>query len=199
MQQSFFWGTIMYLLSFIGCGDDYYNSTPPYIGDTYIEEPYIDEYVEETPNVNYEDVYAESLTLWEQEKKAHNNSYDYTLEYSAFEANSYYTTKCTVKNGVVVERTNESYSYKNDKKVIGKTWTETKDKVGKNKDGFPAKTLDEIYSDCGSIYIKGSGPNDQIMLETAFDGIISLCGYWPESCQDDCFVGVSFISFNWLN
>ena len=33
--------------------------------------------------------------------------------------------------------------------------------------------------------------------DAKLDGIISLCGFVPKGCQDDCFRGIKIKSFEW--
>lgn len=201
MQQSIFWGLFMYLLGFVGCGDDYY-SEPPYVDQPYTEEYYDDGYVDDgyyEEEVNHEERYTESLAKWEESKKTYNNSYIYTLDYSSYEGNFGYSTTLVIKKGKIEERRYQSYKFKDDgQKVIDKMWTETKGKVGKNKEGFPAKTMDELYADCGNNYIKVDKSLNQIVFEPDYSGILTMCGYWPNDCEDDCYEGVTISSFSWV-
>ncbi len=197
-MRSTFGGFILYLLSFFGCGGDDNYTEPIYPPDGVIEE-----IIEVPQPVDNQQLYEESLAQWEEDKKAHNNSYQYQLSFSSAEGQFATTTTFIVKEGVLVERSYEVYEYGYDKDghpetVKTESWKEEKDSIGSHENGFPPKTLDEVYKDCGNIYLKGTSPKDEIMFETKHQGIISLCGYWPNDCADDCFEGVRLESFKWL-
>ena len=189
-QTTPFWGIIGYLLSFLGCGGGgYSDNTVPV---------YPDEKITKTEHIK--DLHNASLILWDVLKEEHKNSYEYSLSFSSAEAR--YESKSTfkIKEGVITKHDFESYHYNDkDEKTIDKIWTEEKNKVGSHKEGFPAKTLDEVYKDCGNTYLPVKPSQNYIYFEAEHDGIISLCGYVPHNCADDCFEGVRLESFKWLD
>lgn len=190
-QTTPFWGFIAYLLSFLGCGGGYYDNIAPV---------YPDKKVPTTIEVDHKTIYDQSLIVWDLQKEEHNNSYEYSLSFGSEEAR--YESKSTfiIKEGIITKHDFESYHYNNNnEKNIDKVWTEEKDKIGSHKEGFPAKTLDEIYKDCGNTYLTVKYSENYVYLETEHEGVISLCGYFPRNCADDCFEGVKLKSFNWLD
>lgn len=193
MQQPSFWAAIMYFLSLIGCG-----------GGDYIDYPEPVEPIDRTEIIteakpDHQANYERSLEQWNKDKKEHNDSYKFALSFSSAEGNFGQTTHFVVKEGLIVERSYESYVFDDDgnKKQEDK-YAETKKQIGNNNKGFPAKTLTELYDDCGNIYLPNSSPGDYIYFDSKFDGIMSICGYVPKNCADDCFEGVSLDYFEWL-
>lgn len=198
MQTSFFWGFIVYLISLTGCW-----GTPPYVEEDYdyAEDDYADyEYDSYASEAEFsaEEGYANALASWEKLKKHYNNSYVYTVDYTAADYNSGYSTTIVVHNGKIEERHYESFTYQDDQKVINDRWVELKKKVGKNKEGFLAKTMDELYADCGNNYIKIDKSVAEVIFEVDYNSILSLCGYWSEDCENNCFEGITVLAFSWL-
>tara|TARA_R110000851_G_scaffold279768_1_gene433063 strand:- start:472 stop:612 length:141 start_codon:yes stop_codon:yes gene_type:complete len=38
-----------------------------------------------------------------------------------------------------------------------------------------------------------------LYFETEINGIMTLCGFVPNGCADDCYQGISIDSFEWVN
>lgn len=205
MQQFSFWGMMMYLLSWFGCGGSSYLADPGYTDPGYTEsytESYTDavepEYGEEDNTARYQ----ASLALWEESKKAHNNSYQFSMMFSAAEGNFSYTTTIVVTQGVITSRKYEEYTYQADsegnwKPKPGITWTEDKTKIGTNKEGFKAQTFDDIYAKCPD-FINADLEQFYVFFDLGFDGLIATCGTSEIGCEDDCFDGISIASFEWM-
>jgi len=193
-QTTPFWGFIAYLLSFLGCGGgDYYDNSYP-------TPIYPDEKVTATKEVDPNVLYDASLIVWDVQKEDHNNSYEYSLSFSSIEGRFGKKSTFTVKEGVITKHDFLSFRFKdNGERNIEESWTEEKDNIGSHKEGFPAKTLDEIYKECGNTYLAVTPSKNDIFFEAEHVGIISLCGYVPYDCVDDCFEGFSLESFKWLD
>ena len=71
-------------------------------------------------------------------------------------------------------------------------WEEGKEGLNSHRNSSPATspvTLDQIYAKAQSDWLLTR--NDATTyLETANDGLISLCGYVENGCMDDCFIGI---------
>lgn len=172
--------------------------TDPTYTDPYIEEPYEEPYEEP----NFEMLYQGSLEQWNEDKKAHNNSYQFSLMRSSAEGNYTYTTTIVVTQGKITNRQYEEleYTYDDDGNWVSKikkTWSEEKDKIGTNSDGFKAQTFDDLYASCQD-YIKADLSEYYVFLDTGYYGLISVCGTSKIDCQDDCFEGYSVSNFEWL-
>ena len=68
-------------------------------------------------------------------------------------------------------------------------WSETQEELGKKESPFNIWTLDQIYEKAKSEWIV-KRKDAQIYFNDLNNGIISIAGYIPNGCQDDCFVGI---------
>lgn len=204
MQQISFWGMMMYLLSWFGCGGSSYLASPDYTDpgytDSYEEsvEPYNPEENSEDNTVRYNN----SLAQWEQDKKDHNNSYQFSMMYSSSEGNFSYTTTMIVTQGLITSRKYEEYTYEADnegnwKPKPGITWIEDKSQIGTHKEGFKAQTFDDLYANCPD-FINADLDKYYIFFDVGYDGLMVTCGTSEIDCVDDCFDGISISSFEWL-
>jgi hypothetical protein len=196
MEQTYgFFGFILYLLSFLGCsGGGTYNNSPPVI------EKEAEAIEETTAPLQYQADYDRSLKQWNQEKKEHKNSYEYTL----FFENSASTYRCStilvVKNGTVYSREKRAYvknAQTNKIEPLKKeTWVENQKQLGTHDD-LP-KTLDELYKDCSNTLLVDSKSN-HIVFTMADNQLMSVCGHSHTDCAGDCFKGVTIQDFKWLD
>lgn len=72
------------------------------------------------------------------------------------------------------------------------TWTETGAQVGTQKD-TPASsylTLDAVYDKAKNDWLKKRSGTTHY-FEAKNNGLLSSCGYVPDNCADDCFVGIN--------
>lgn len=198
MDQTYgFFGFILYLLSFLGCGGGSYSDShdsPATIeqGTEVIEEP--------TDLLQYKADYDRSLKQWNQAKEEHKNSYEYTL----FLENSDSTYRCStivvVKNGTVYSREQKAYIRNFETKEMHplkiETWTENQTQLGTHN-SFP-ETLDEIYEGCNKSFFVDSESN-YIIFTMDNQQLISVCGHSSFGCTDDCFRGVTIQDFKWLD
>jgi hypothetical protein len=195
MEQTYgFFGFILYLLSFLGCGGQshyfYYHE----------KEAVIKEEITKEERPQYEIDYYQSLEIWQQETKKHNNSYEYTL----FFENSTSTYRCStivvVKEGIIQSREQKAYlrdSQTNEMVSSEKeTWKENQEQLGTHNDA--PKTFEELYEDC-SIILKLDPESNSIFFIKNDKLLITICGYSNIDCADDCFQGVSIRDFKWLD
>lgn len=192
MQQTFsFWGIITYLLSFLGCSN--YDTT------NYTSPPEKIPFEEVKDYYEHQSSYKESLSFWEQEKKLHQSSYEYTLSHHSKEGHFFETATIIVKNGNVHQRSYKRFEQIKDGTLKEmESWTESSDKLNTHEEGIPAKTLDSIYEECNSTYLKNRNVSDLVYFDVLNQGFISICGYIPNDCTGDCFRGFSIEAFKWL-
>lgn len=192
-----FFGLIIYLFTFLGCGNTS-NYSPPPKEESAVEK---ETTVERTPI--HEKEYNLSLEQWEKEKKAHNNSYQYTLFFENSMGTFKFETTIFVKNGIVYAREKEAFLRNSETQKMeldkAQSWKETKEQLGTHDkySGFP-KTMNELYEDCDRALRVDPNSND-IIFRMDNNQLLSSCGYTPEACADDCFKGVTIKDFKWLD
>ncbi len=196
MDQTYgFFGFIIYLLSFLGCGGGSYDNTT---SDSYYQP---EETIKEAKKIaQYEVDYYRSLEEWNQEKKKHNNSYEYTLFFENSMSTYRRSTIVVVKDGAVYSRAQKAYlrNTQTDKMepLKKETWKESQKQLGTQDDA--PKTLEELYEDCSTILIVDSESNEIVFTMDNYQ-IMSACGYRNFDCADDCFRGVRLQNFKWLD
>ncbi|WP_111709557.1 hypothetical protein [Lutibacter citreus] len=142
--------------------------------------------------------YNKSLDVWEQLKNENGNSYTYETTFGSWTGFGS-TTKLEIKNGIVISRTNHRYQINNsngEKDPID-SYSETLENLGSHDYGANPLTIDEVYKICAEKYLIVNKKKNIIYFETLENGLISLCGFLPKNCIDDCFTGISIESFNW--
>jgi hypothetical protein len=148
--------------------------------------------------------YLHSYQQWKADKLAWNDSYQYTIRHISWTENGA-DTRITVRNGKVASRTYEvwRYEYRDEEqppqKVITQSWTETGPDLNSHPEGAPAITLDVLYEKCGNDWLTADRSSNTLFFEHGNNGILSVCGYVPKNCADDCFVGVHIANFEWLD
>lgn len=153
------------------------------------------------PNKTIEADYNKSLQRWNQFKKEHNNSYEYTVGTSSF--TGYITqTKIMVKNGVVNAR-KYAHNYDDESErpldELKEIYAEDKFNLNTHEEGFKPITIDEIYSTCAGTYLVVDEVENKISFAVDDLGLLKYCGYYPKGCLDDCSRGVSISNFKWLD
>ena len=143
--------------------------------------------------------YSDSIREWQKLKKQNGNSYSYEIIFASF-AGFGSTTAITVKDGKVIERKYEAYRDNTNEREITDTYIENESNLGINERGALPKTIDELYATCANEYLRVDEETNIIYFETAdATGILSLCGFYPKGCADDCFMGIRLKNFKWLN
>jgi hypothetical protein len=194
MEQTYgFFGFIVYLLGFLGCNGGNNNNPPPIIeAETAI--------IETTETPQYEVDYYNSLNQWNQEKKTHNNSYEYTLFFENSEHTYNSSTIVVVKNGTIQSREKKAYSTDPQtgkvEPIRRQTWTENKEQLGTHDES--PKTLDELYEDCNTSLSVDPNSND-ILFTTDNNQLMSICGHNSKDCSEGCFEGLVIEKFKWLD
>ena len=150
---------------------------------------------------NREDIseYNLSLTEWNTLKKQNNNTYSYTARTSSWTGFGTNTT-LTIQNGVAVSRAFEAYQLDetNGNKIISDSYFENAENLNTHENGFATLTMDDLYNSCLEDYLSVNKKDNTIYFETNTQGIVSICGFVPDNCVDDCFRGFSIESFQWL-
>lgn len=150
----------------------------------------------------YQSDYDKSLKVWENFKQNNNNTYQYTVGGGSWTGIGW-KTMLIIKDGVVTSR-EFSYVYPDDwQGTIPSeeelSWNETGDEVGSHdSDSGPASpvwTLDDVYKKAKEDWLQ-KRKNTQTIFDTENEGMISQCGYIPDGCKDDCFVGITITSIN---
>lgn len=155
------------------------------------------------PHLNVEGesgyTYIESRSSWMALKKENGNSYEYSLEVLSFTGHGDRTTM-TVDNGKVMKRNYLTFFRDPDTGEIEEqeVYTESGAEVGSNTEGARPLTIDALYETCASEYLVVDEEKNTIYFDTNSEGVISLCGYVPNGCADDCFQGITFSFFAWL-
>lgn len=140
----------------------------------------------------YENDFNKSHKTWLSFKEQSNNSYVYTTSGGTWVGASWETT-ITVENGGITQR-----KFKYTRIEEGLTppavleWTENKDQINTHKDdpASEAMTLDDVYVKAKEDWLKKQ-KDTKAFFEAKNAGMISLCGYSPDNCADDCFRGIS--------
>jgi hypothetical protein len=139
--------------------------------------------------IAYGDDYGRSYTAWRDFKSASGDSYTYQVVTSSWSGYGTETT-ITVKQGKIKERSYAAKLYTgNGQMTIVKEWKEDEPQLGTHDDGAVLLTMDEVYAQAkGEWLLKRD--DAEIFFEAKNDGMISLCGYVPSGCQDDCLRGI---------
>jgi hypothetical protein len=144
--------------------------------------------------------YQQSYEKWLSDKRAHKESYEYMVTFTSW-AGFRENTTITVNRGVVTGRSYEAWKYKEDKpgeKEITAQWTENITNLNSHQEGATSQTLDKLYQQCSDNWLPVNPSQNTIYFENKNNGLLSLCGYVPKNCADDCFTGVRISEFNWL-
>ncbi|WP_163707723.1 hypothetical protein [Mangrovibacterium lignilyticum] len=144
--------------------------------------------------------YDESYSQWQKLKAQNGNSYTYTLSFTSWTGYGSATT-LTIEDGLVAERSYVSYEmkYPENEMVVLESYTETGDDLGSHDKGVPLFNIDDLYDTCASDYLVVDEANNTLYFNTDPTGIMNTCGYVPDNCADDCYVGINIESFSWLS
>lgn len=143
--------------------------------------------------------YSESRTLWLQMKEDNGDSYEYTVGVLSWTGDGN-NTIITIEEGKAVSRNYEEYFRDPDtgEKTINFEYSETGTEVGSNEKGAKAMTMDELYGICLADYLVADPEKNTVEFNTDEVGVMITCGFVPDGCADDCFVGFSLSDFKWL-
>ncbi len=145
--------------------------------------------------------YDKSYVAWLNFKSSSHNSYTYTACSGSVFGGYYVETKFTVQNGTIAMREFQSGNYKPNTHdlIITKTWTENRSSLNTHgNEGHELLTLDQIYSKAKTVWLKADLKQNDIYFESKNNDLISLAGFVPKGCQDDCFNGIIIKNINTL-
>ena len=144
--------------------------------------------------------YNESLKQWTELKDINGNSYIYQTTFVSWTGFGS-ITELKIEEGIVTSRVYQEFKTNetNGQREIIDTYTETKTNLGSHDKGAYSLTIDDLYNSCASEYLTVDKENNTLYFETELDGLMSLCGFVPEGCMDDCFRGVKINSFKWID
>ncbi len=146
--------------------------------------------------------YVESLDKWNKLKELNGNSYTFQIEFFSWTGQGS-VTELKVKNGEVIGRTYEEIitKYPNGEvelEIID-SYSESIADLGSHERGAALVSIDDLYKSCAKKYLVVDSKKNRIYFETETNGMMRLCGFYPEGCVDDCYSGVSISSFKWID
>ena len=144
--------------------------------------------------------YNESLTKWTELKNINGNSYIYQTTFVSWTGFGS-ITELKIEKGIVTSRVYQEFKTNetNGQQEIIDSYTETKINLGSHEKGAIPLTIDDLYNSCANEYLKVDRKNNTLYFETELDGMMTLCGFVPNGCMDDCFRGVKINSFKWVD
>lgn len=133
-----------------------------------------------------------SYQTWLAFKDSSNNSYRYMVTFGSW--TGYGTeTLITVVNGKVTERSFTAKFLRHDGTNLIDSliteWREDEAQLASHDQGAAPLTLDDIYKEARENWLRRRDDADTY-FETGNNGKISVCGYIPRNCMDDCFRGI---------
>jgi hypothetical protein len=135
--------------------------------------------------------YVKSYRTWLNFKESSGNAYAYTVSGSSWVGLAWETT-LTISNGKVLQR-EFRFTQIADYPIADEDqeWIETGTELGTHEatPAAAAVTLDEVYQKAKNNWLQ-TRSGTRTYFETENDGMISLCGYVPKGCADDCFTGI---------
>ncbi|HAA16622.1 MAG TPA: hypothetical protein DCE41_34890 [Cytophagales bacterium] len=142
--------------------------------------------------------YRESREIWRQLKEDHKETYQYAFTFESW-AGFGNTTVISVEEGEVVGRKFEAWQQNLETGALDvvEAYVEAGGDIGSNEQGAEPVTLDELYQDCRDIYLTTSSIENALYFDTDEEGVLNLCGYVPNGCQDDCFQGITIEFLGW--
>ena len=133
--------------------------------------------------------YGRSHKAWQDFKKANGDSYSYQVTTSSWVGYGSETT-ITIKQGKITERSYVRKAYTTSGPTVVLEWKEDETQLGTHQEGAALMTMDEVYTKAKDEWLL-KRDNAKTYFEAKNDGMISLCGYVPNGCADDCFMGIT--------
>jgi len=153
----------------------------------------------EKSNLNYENSFESSYQEWLSFKQTSGNSYHYVVTGgSVFDPG--WQTDITVTQGKVTQRHFKFTSVTGLGNIPAEAleWTENENEINSHTtSGADALTLDQVYEKARSEWLI-KRKDAKAYFETNNNGLISTCGYVPDGCMDDCFVGINIAAIGSL-
>ncbi|RVT97257.1 hypothetical protein EOD41_19015 [Mucilaginibacter limnophilus] len=145
--------------------------------------------------------FDKSYDAWQSFKKSSGNNYVYVVTNGSW-IGTVDSTTITVSNGIVINRNYRYYvraQNGSNKLVLKEEWIEGPAQINIHERGAAGLTLDEVYTKAKKEWLKVNEKDNEIYFEAKNNGMISLCGYVPKGCMDDCFNGISIASIEEVN
>lgn len=144
--------------------------------------------------------YNESLKQWTELKDKNGNSYIYQTTFVSWTGFGS-ITELKIEGGEVTSRVYQEFKTNetDGQREIIDTYIETNTNLGSHEKGANPLTIDDLYNSCESEYLTVDKENNTVYFETEIDGLMTLCGFVPDGCMDDCFRGVTINSFKWID
>jgi hypothetical protein len=143
--------------------------------------------------------FVESKAQWKDLKKKNGNSYEYTIREQSWTGVGS-DTRILVTRGKVTARYFTAFQMSDEDGSIeytgGYEEVDKKD-IGTHEEGAPPINIDGLYQTCLSKYLVVDPDSNTVYFDTNEEGVISLCGYVPIGCVDDCFEGINMSHFAW--
>ena len=143
---------------------------------------------------NFKSELDDSRDTWRSFKKVNGNTYYYVVSASSWLGFSSKTTIFVV-NGVVTKRAYESFMVDGAPGQVKplQSWTEDKTTLNQHPEGAESITLDQVYDKAKNDWLKVDKKENDIYFEIENSGMISLAGYTPKNCADDCLRGIRIV------
>ncbi len=149
-------------------------------------------------DIAHESDFEKSYDEWLQFKLSCGNSYTYVVYNSSWVGASWETI-FTVREGRVVRRQFNFISTMGLGNVPEEAlnWIEEEGEINSHEysGGATVRTLDEIYELARTQWLLKRS-NAKTYFESKNNGMLSLCGYVEDGCQDDCFTGIHISSIS---
>jgi hypothetical protein len=137
--------------------------------------------------------FKKSLNAWEKLKVECGGNYTYSKHWSSWVGFGHMTEVVVVENNKVVERRDKSFSGRPrpvaqgqpPAKPEGTSWTEKGNELGKNKQGHPAKKLDDRYKEAAEILGRLVPPFQRLGLRFDKQGLLLACYTQGTRIADD--------------
>ena len=84
-----------------------------------------------------------------------------------------------------------------EKFIVEYSYQEDKTNIGSNERGAKIKIIEDYYLDCSSMYLIVDQKTNKLIFFTNESGMMIACGYTPDNCVDDCYLGISISNFEW--
>lgn len=136
---------------------------------------------------------ADSLDKWAKAKAACQGNYQYKVSFSSFSGFGNVTT-IVIRDNKVAERHYREFGGPalapvapggGKPKEKGPKWIEKGDEVGTNKEGAPAKTLDELYAEAKTVASKPLGDFEKRYVRFDKAGLLQSCFIIDTRIADD--------------
>lgn len=133
---------------------------------------------------------------WNEARQQNGNNYTYTAVTTSF-SNTGTSTEIRVEDGIVTYRRYEAYSLVAGQKDVTDTYEETGADIGSNQMGMAPLTIGELYYTCLNEYLRVDPEKNYLYFTTIISGVPGVCGYVPDNCMDDCYLGFNIETFRW--